>query len=61
MREDAALVVLGRAGVEPNLAGLEVDLPPFEREDFGDEPPSGDVRERDTGRSSVGSASVRLR
>jgi hypothetical protein len=33
-RERAALAVLRRAGFEPDLARFEVDLTPFERQDF---------------------------
>ena len=44
-REHAPVAVLGGAGVEPDLAGREVDLSPFEREDLGRRAPAGDVGE----------------
>ena len=44
--EDAPLAVLRRAGVEPDLADLEVDLPPLQRQHLAVDPPPGDVRER---------------
>ena len=34
-REHAAFAVLRRVRVEPDLAGVEVDLPPFERQHLG--------------------------
>ena len=48
-RKHAALAVLRRAGVEPDLAGREVDLPPFERQHLDCDAPAGDVGELDDG------------
>ena len=46
-REHARLVVLRRVGVEADFVADEIDLPPFERQHFGVDPPAGDIRELD--------------
>jgi hypothetical protein len=48
-RKDAAFAILGGAGIETDLAGREVDLPPLERQHFAVDPPPGDVREHRNG------------
>lgn len=47
--EDSALEVLGRAGVEADDPGLEVDLTPLECEHLAPDAPASDVGERDDG------------
>jgi hypothetical protein len=45
-REHTAFVVLRGGRVQPNLPGLEVDVAPFERQDFARRLPPGDVGKR---------------
>jgi hypothetical protein len=44
--EDATLEILCRAGVEPNLTQLQVDLPLLQRQDLAVDAPTGNVRKR---------------
>jgi len=37
-RKHAAFLILGRAGIEPDCAGVKVDLPPRKRQDLSDSP-----------------------
>src|SRR5262249_6242911 len=47
--EYPAFAVLCCLWIQPDLATLDVDLAPFERQHFGRNAPSGDVRELDDG------------
>lgn len=61
--EHAALPVLRRTGVEPNLAGGEVDLAPLQRQDLTRDPPTRDIGEPDhrlDRRGKVGKERVEL-
>ena len=56
-RKHPALLVLGRAWIEADLARPEIHLPPLQGLDFAADPPSGDIRKTYQHAKSLGEMS----
>src|SRR4051812_11974782 len=53
-RKHARFVILCGVRVQPNFTGVEIDLPPFERQDLTVSPPAGNPREQDPRADLIG-------